>query len=261
MRKLLAIAAFLLCALTAQAQTGVTTVGPVTINGGATLGGAPAASFTPVFSSAGSCSAGGTSCTVTLSVTPGQFAVCGMGSTDTTAVFSCSDSDGDTITHIPTSSPYANTGTAFSVGVVEGSLTHTNASEIFTCTRTTSSFQLDCVVAVYSGTPTSGWDVAFAGNSQNAQASGGVTLTTGTTTSTANASELAIAVFIIQVPSSFTFTPAGGYTVRSSVTNSTPFYFMDLTLTSTGTQQASGNGNWTGGPTNNNSTAAISTIK
>jgi hypothetical protein len=186
-----------------------------------------------------------------------------MGSTDTTAVFSCSDTDGDTITNIPTSSPYPNTSLNFIVGVVEGSLTHTNASEIFTCTRTTSSFIMGCVVAVYGGTPTSGWDVAWAGNTQNSNASAtNITLTSGTTTTTTAASELAVGFFMMQNAASFTLTATGGWNLRSPNTGGTPFVLVDQVLTTTGTQQAQVIGNFTSSTvTNNNSTGGVSTIK
>jgi hypothetical protein len=260
MRKLLAIAAFLLCAaLTAQAQTGVTTVGPVTINGGATLGGAPAASFSPVFSTAGNCFTGTVSCTVTLSVTAGQFVVCGEGSTATSITLTCSDSDGDTITSSPSSNPYTNSGAAWTLGLKYGSLTHTNASEVFTCTASSSEFTLACAIGVYSGTPTSGWDVALAGNSQNGFGSGNTTLNSGTTTTTANASELAIGFFMVNTSAYLGISQSGSWNLRTSNANNVGFAFVDLTLTTTGTYTAALLVNETS--LGNNAAGIISTIK
>jgi hypothetical protein len=245
MRKLLAIAAFLLCALTAHAQTGVTTVGPVTINGGATLGGAPAASFTPVFSSAGNCGTGGTSCTVTLSVLSGQFVLCGLGSTNTSDTYTCTDGDGDSITNVPSGNPYSPSGGI--VGVFEGALTHTNASEVFTCTQTNATQNMNCAVVVYSGTPTSGFDVALAGNNQTGLSNGATAATGGTTTSTTAASELAIGFFYGAGSGVTSWSASGSWNLRTSSNSGSNCAFVDKILTTTGTQQATATFNNSGG--------------
>jgi hypothetical protein len=259
MRKLLAIAALLFCALTAQAQTGVTTVGPVTINGGATLGGAPAASFTPVFSSAGNCGAGGATCTTTLSVVSGQFVMCGVGSLNASDTYTCTDTDGDSITNSPSGNPYAPGGG--SVGIKEGTLGTTNGSEIFTCHHTTLTFAFACAVMVFNGTPTSGFDVALAGNFATGLASGATSATGGTTTTTSAASELAIGFIFTAGSGVSTTTASGPWTLGTSGPASTNPYcsFEYQILTTTGTPQAAFTYNNSG--TNADYFAVTTTIK
>ena len=261
MKNILALLAFLLCTFITQAQTGVTTVGPVTINGGATLGGAPAASFSPVFSSAGACTGGGTTCTVTLSVVPGQFAICGIGNFFTSSgTLTCADTDGDTLTNYPTGNPYSDT-VEFQGGLAEGALTHTNASEVFTCTQSNGADAIECGVMVFTGTPTSGWDVAIAGNSQRSLGLGNTTLVSGTSTATTTASELAVGFFVIFASSGAqTLSTSGSWIVATNTTGGDARCAMVYQiLTTTGTQQAAilYNNTASGG----NAIGVVSTIK
>jgi hypothetical protein len=123
--------------------------------------------------------------------------------------------------------------------VLEGTLGTTNASEIFTCHHTVVTYAFACAVVVFSGTPTSGFDVALAGNNATGLGSGATTATGGTTTTTANASELAIG-FIYTFGSGITSTtvtsPWISATQGPSGTSYCTFEYQVLTVT--GTQQA-----------------------
>jgi hypothetical protein len=171
--------------------------------------------FTPgVTAVSGSCNTGGASCTSSAqSVTAGQFAVACIGSGTTSAVsFSVSDTNSDVFV------PWAGgiiVGTSGSVECWIATMSTTNASEVFTFTNTAAEPFMTGVDAIYTGTPTSGWDVTPAGASSSGTCP--YTTTTGTSATTANASELGIAAFMVPTGGSITLTGIGSWTVRVSL--------------------------------------------
>jgi hypothetical protein len=216
-------------------------------------------SFTPTFSVAGQCATGTTSCGVTLSVTNGQFVVCGEGTTAASITLSCSDSDGDTITSAPSGSPFAQVTAGWTLAMFRGALTHTNASEVFTCTASSAEFALDCAIGVYSGTPTSGWDVALAGLSNNSVPGGASVVNSGTTTVTTNASELAVAFFMVNTSNTLVITQSGSWNLRTSNNTNVGFALVDQILVTTGAQTAAITATEGTGP--NAAAGILSTIK
>jgi hypothetical protein len=198
--------------------------------------------------STGGCLTGPTSCSFALNVTAGQFAVCGVASNSVPNTLSCTDSDGDSLTNQPSGSPYTNTGAGTIAGLFEGTIGTTNSAETFTChvtNRANSSpgNSLDgmaCVVAIYSGTPTTGWDVAAAGSSQNPISYGyGVsdTLNSGTTTATTAPSELAIGLFF-NTCCGGGWTATDGWNPRAVMSSDFGMVLVDKILTTTGSQTA-----------------------
>jgi hypothetical protein len=160
--------------------------------GGKTSGGG--GGFTPSFSSANGCADGETgSCTITFSVTAGQFVACGYGSsTITSNTLGISDTNLDSFSS-PSGSPYTYTGNG------KGALSFTifgttNASEVITITQSVTTTQMTAACALFSSTPTSGWDVTVAGN--NNTGAPNTTLISGTSSATANASEVGIGLFL-----------------------------------------------------------------
>jgi len=189
--------------------------------------------FAPVYQTSGNCSSGGFSCTVTLSVTAGQFAVCGVGSTSVpTNTLTCSDTNSDTFSY-PTGNPYLFTGNSIgSFGLA--TMSTTNATEVFTCTVTNNTNSMGCVVALYSGTPTSGWDVVVAGANNSTTLS----FTTGTSSVTANASELGVALFTQDSSTSNVWTGGSGWTVEQTLIGGASVIYADKVLSVTGAQTA-----------------------
>ena len=243
MRKLFALTLLLLGAFVLLGAQGITLGKGATYGKGMTIspGTSGGGGFSPVYLTSGNCVSGGTSCTVTLSVTAGQFAVCNGGdSAASSPVTTCSDTNTDPF-HYPTSNPF--NGTTGSAGFGFATMGTTNASEVFTCNAANSGGYFGCVVAIYSGTPTSGWDVAIAGANVSTSPFAG-----GTTATTANANELAVGSCVLSNSDSYTWTGTNGWTFRNGITSS-PYpiiAYFDLVLTSTGTQQVTAT--W-GGPT------------
>lgn len=197
--------------------------------------GASGGGFTPAYVTSGACTSGTTSCSVVLSVTAGQFAVCGVGTTTLSTTLSCTDSSSDSLTNVPAGSPYTD-ATVSEGGLFEGTL-GTTTSETFTCQVSASTNTMGCVVSVYSGTPTSGWDVTVAGADNAAGAS---PFTTGTSGVTANVSELGIGLF---VRNNGQFTPVwtgtNGWTWRAGAyITQIDVELVDKILSSTGAQTA-----------------------
>ena len=209
----------------------------MTISPGASGGGG----FSPVYQVGGNCESGGATCTITLSVTAGWFAVCGVGSTTLLNTFSCTDASSDTLTATPSGSPY--TDPTFTQGALfEGSL-GTTTSEVFTCHVTVTTNFMDCVVAVYSGTPTSGWDVTVAG-ANNTFGAGTNAWTSGTSGTTANASELGIGLFVTTNGGggpSWTGTNGWTFRVQDATVGAINTVLIDKVLSSTGAQTATAN--------------------
>jgi hypothetical protein len=189
--------------------------------------------FTPSYVTSGSCNSGGATCTITLAVSAGNFAVCGVGSSSVpTNTLTCSSTSVTSFAY-PTSNPYLYTATAIG-GLGWGTINVTSGASIFTCTVTNSTNYMGCVVSIYSGTPTSGWDVAVAGAVNLATTS----FTSGTSAATANASELAVGLFVQAIGSCANYTGTNGYTVRNASATENCVALEDKVLTVTGTQTA-----------------------
>ncbi len=202
-------------------------------------------SFSPAYVRAGTGGTGSATATVTLSVTAGQFAVCGIVSSSVpTNTLTCSDTNSDTF-HYPTSSggqsttdsdTYLDSGVAIG-GLGWATMSTTNSSEAFSCTVTNTADYQDCAVMIFSGTPTSGWDVAVAGASNASTAS----YVSGTSSTTASASELAIGLFSANGSSTETVTGTSSWTCPTAATyeyggmNVIACYKV---LSATGTQKA-----------------------
>jgi hypothetical protein len=197
------------------------------------VGGAPPP-FNPRFVTGGGCETGGTSCTITLSVTAGQFVVVGGGVSSTTSeTYSVSDTNGDSFTN-PSRDPFV--GSANSAFLAFAVIGTTNGSEVFTCSDSSSIPFFGCVVGVYTGTPTSGWDVALAGTTN--AGTGGCTFSasSGTSGTTANASELGVGLFVsVGNSSNITWTGTSGWTfrVKSTATSALSVALVDEILSST----------------------------
>ena len=228
-------------------------------------GGSGATGFTPAYISSGTCVTGSNTCTITLSVAAGNFAVCGVLSTSVpTNTLTCTDANTDSFSY-PSSSPYLSTGLAI---MRPGfALMSATASEVFTCHVTNGANYFTCSVLVFSGTPTSGWDVALAGatGSPLACPCTNTPVNSGTTAATSVANELSIGLMGTgAAPSDFAFTGTGGYSFPAAgqIRYSTAMYIAlgYKALTSIGTQQATSGANtsYTISPT---PFGAVSTIK
>ena len=289
------------------------------------------ASFTPVYQTAGGCSAGGTSCTVSLNVSAGWFAVGLVNSSSTpTNTLSLTDASSDTFTGNPggsyldtgvlifnatptnggsgfiagdvgqvltlacganvaistvaggavtaiATSPSTARGTSCTVGTGKtttcagcnggggnstatvkvnqvgyiGEMFYGSATsaspQVFTCHVTTTNGDFVCVVALYSGTPTAGWDSSA--GSAGAQNFNTKSLVSGTTATTSAASELGVSLFSAN-GYFHVFSSSGNWTFRSSENDGGAMMLalLDDVLSSTGTQQATAaNNNFSSG--------------
>lgn len=204
--------------------------------------------FSPVYQTSGGCvdTSFNAACTITLSVTSGWFAVCGVGTIVTTNEFSCSDSNSDTFS-ADIGAQYVYTGHTSSA-MFYGTMGTSATSEVFTirCANSSGYSATSCAgtVSVYSGTPTSGWDVIAAGAGTYSSTSP-VSITTGTTGTTSNAKELAVALFT--VGNGVGYSAVGSSSCSNSFTQRIAFsdtnislIFCDRILSSTGTITATG---------------------
>lgn len=238
------VALLLLCLILSSPTSAQGIGGRAGVGGRGGIGGGVSSSFAPGFSGqAGTCAATGTACgtAITLSVTAGQFAVCSVFSFNPSDILTCTDSDGDSITNQPSGSPASLTFATFTstFAVFEGALTHTNASEAFTCHHTVTANEAICAVSVYNGMPMSGFDVPLAANLVTGLASGATNASGGTTAVTANPKELAIGIFIGAGSGVTTWSAASGpWNLRTSNSAEFNIAIVDLTLTSTGAQTA-----------------------
>ena len=187
----------------------------------------------------GNASTGSHDCTVTLSVTAGQFAVATVenNSNPGTNVLTISDTNSDSFTQAP-SSPYVD-GTVSGTAAWVAKLSTTNASEAFDMHLTDNTNFASCGVAIYSGPTTLAWDQGFAGANNTAVTS----LVSGTTGTTTQAKELVVGIFGGTCAGGNTgnFTAGSGYTLRingaASSTNACLDY-EDQNVTSPGTYSA-----------------------
>ena len=219
LKSFLVISAIVFCAMFCTMSANAQGVGGKAGTGGkgGFGGGQASSSFTPgVTAIAGTCSTGETSCDLTtMSVTAGQFAIVCIGTDDTTAeTYTLTNNNSDPTPSQVTGFPFAGTtvrGTCFYQKIQT-----TNASYVLTCGDSNPTPDMGCVGAVYTGIPTSGWDVTLAGASTGTT-SCPYTTTTGTSGTTANASELGIAFFIAPAGPGATFSGLSGWTVRAEV--------------------------------------------
>jgi hypothetical protein len=260
-RKLLwSVTLLLLCFILSSPVNAQGIGGKAGVGGKGGFGGG-ASTFSPSFSSAGNCAGGGATCTITLSVTAGQFAFCGVGNLFTASgTLSCTDTNGDSLTNQPSGNPFSDT-VEFQAGLFEGAMGTTNASETFTCNQSNGSDSVQCAVVVFSGAPTSGWDVPLAGNAQRSLGSGNTTLSSGTTSATTAANEIAVGFFLMFAGTGVQTLSQSSPWVLATTTSSggARVAMVYQILTTTGTQTAAVLYNNTSAGAN--SIGIISTIK
>jgi hypothetical protein len=179
----------------------------------------------------GTCSLSGNTCTITLSLTSGNYLVCGVGTDVDTSTLSCSDNQSNTYStcHTAVQAPTPNT-----VELIQCAPIGTTASTTITCTRAGAGGSGACIAAQYSGLAASPLDQVDSGVANSSV----MTFVSETTSTTTQATEELIGLFFAySAPTSCT--AANSFAVVQYVSSGGLLCFVNKSVSATGAYQAS----------------------